>query len=42
MSTPTLDYTCAGCGEPATLRCVRCLGAFYCGKEMSKENVEGT
>jgi len=37
MSTPTLDYTCASCGEPATLRCVRCLGAFYCGKECQKK-----
>jgi TPR repeat protein len=37
MSTPTLDYTCASCGEPAALRCVRCLGAFYCGKECQKK-----
>ena len=37
MSTPTLDYTCASCGEPATLRCVRCLGAFYCGKECQQK-----
>ena len=37
MSTPTLDYTCASCGEPAALRCVRCLGSFYCGKECQKK-----
>ena len=36
MSTQ-IDYMCAGCGEPATLRCVRCLGAFYCGKECQKK-----
>ena len=25
-----------GCGEIATLRCPRCLGAWYCSKECGK------
>ena len=34
-ATPSSSVTlCAkGCGEIATLRCPRCLGAWYCSKE---------
>ena len=32
FTADTRQYCDAGCGEPATLRCVRCLAAFYCGK----------
>jgi hypothetical protein len=37
-TTPALPLRlCAqGCGEIATLRCTRCLGAWYCSKECVK------
>ena len=36
-STATSSVLCAkGCGEIATLRCPRCLGAWYCSKECGK------
>jgi TPR repeat protein len=32
-SVTTCKCDAEGCGKPAPLRCIRCLGAFYCGKE---------
>lgn len=38
-ATPKTEYFCAaeGCGKPAPLRCSRCLGSCYCGKECQKK-----
>ena len=40
-SLTPIDYICANCGEPGTLRCSLCLGAFYCGKECQKKMWKG-